>query len=104
MQPAKNPQDSAKRLAALLRKIAKTSKHAPEQASGDAMEVLVMSFLIWDSTTTKAVAAYKRIRERIVDFNDLRVSMAHEVVEWIGPRYPTALERCERMRAAVRHT
>ena len=74
------------------------------QEKGDALEVLVRSFLIWDSTTTKALAAYKRITDQIVDFNDLRVSMPHEIVAWIGPRYPMALERCQRLRAALRHT
>jgi endonuclease III len=71
---------------------------------GDPVSVLVMSFLMWDSTTGKAAAAYKRIVDRVVDFNDLRVSMPHEIVEWIGPRYPLALERSQRLRAALRHT
>ncbi len=98
----KKAQDSARTFSGLLRKL-KPSKFVPEEKS-DALEVLVRSFLIWDSTTSKAEAAYKRIMDQIVDFNDLRVSMPEEVVAWIGPRYPMALERCQRLRAALRHT
>ena len=98
----RNTQESARTFSRLLRRL-KPSRSVPQE-KGDALEVLVRSFLIWDSTTTKAHAAYKRITDQIVDFNDLRVSMPHEIVAWIGPRYPMALERCQRLRAALRHT
>ena len=65
---------------------------------------MVMSFLLWDSTTPKASGAYKRIQDRVVDFNDLRVTMPREIVEIIGPRYPMARTRAERLRAALRDT
>jgi endonuclease III len=71
---------------------------------GDPVTVMVMSFLMWESTTVRATAAFKRLMDRVVDYNDLRVSMPHEMVEWVGPRYPLALERCQRLRAALRHT
>lgn len=99
----KNPQTSEKKLTSLLRKLKKAQPAEPEEFS-DAVEVLVKSFLIWESTTIKASAAYKRIMDQIVDFNDLRVSMPQELVDWIGPRYPMALERSQRIRAALRHT
>ncbi len=99
----KNPQTSEKKLTSLLRKLKKEQPAEPEEFS-DAVEVLVKSFLIWESTTIKASAAYKRIMDQIVDFNDLRVSMPQELVDWIGPRYPMALERSQRIRAALRHT
>ena len=99
----KNTQTSEKKLTSLLRKLKKMPPAEPEEFT-DAVEVLVKSFLIWDSTTIKASAAYKRLMDQIVDFNDLRVSMPHELVDWIGPRYPMAMERCQRIRAALRHT
>ncbi len=98
----KKPPDHAKVFAALLKKL-KPSKVHPQE-NGQAIEVLLKSFLMWDSTSSKAEAAYKRIMDRIVDLNDLRVSMPGEVVSWIGPRYPMALERSQRLRAALRHT
>lgn len=99
----KNPQESAKAFATLIRKIGKSPKPVPLE-DGDPVSVLVMSFLMWEATSTKATTAYKRLSERVVDFNDLRVSMPDEMVEWIGPRYPMAFDRCQRLRAALRHT
>jgi endonuclease III len=97
----KGPAESAKALASLLRKLARPEPAAPE--NGDPIEVMVRSFLMWEATTEKAAVAFKRITDRIVDFNDLRVSMPSEIVECIGARYPLALERSERLRAALRH-
>jgi endonuclease III len=98
----KNPRQSARNLTSLLRKLGKSRDPLPLEDS-DPITVLVMSFLMWDSTTVRANAAYKRLMDRVVDYNDLRVSMPHELVEWIGPRYPQVLDRCQRLRAARRH-
>ncbi len=95
--------DRARNFARLLKKITK-SPAKPPQDVGDPVAVLVMSFLMWNCTSSKAATAYKRLMDHIVDFNDLRVSMPHEMVELIGSRYPLALERCQRMRATLRHT
>ena len=100
---AVNNQDSAKKFTGLLRKLKKSPLPDFEEPA-DAIEVLIKSFLIWDSTTVKAAAAYKRIMDQVVDYNDLRVSMSSELADWIGPRYPMALERCQRLRAALQHT
>ena len=100
----RNTPDSTKKLNGLLRKLMKQAPPVESNESVDPVEVLVKSFLIWESTTTKATAAYKRIMDQVVDFNDLRVSMPDELVEWIGPRYPMALERCKRLRASLRDT
>ncbi|MHC4080905.1 MAG: HhH-GDP family DNA glycosylase [Planctomycetota bacterium] len=99
----KNPRQSARTLSGLLRKLGKHREPLPLE-DGDPITVMVMSFLMWDSTTARASAAYKRLMDRVVDYNDLRVSMPHELVEWVGPRYPLVLERCQRLRAALRHT
>lgn len=98
----KNPRQSARNLTSLLRKLGRPREPLPLE-DGDPITVLVMSFLMWDSTTARANAAYKRLMDRVVDYNDLRVSMPHELVEWIGPRYPQVLDRCQRLRAALRH-
>jgi hypothetical protein len=62
-----------------------------------------MSMLLWESSTDKALAAYVRLMEQVVDFNDLRVCMPHETLEIIGPRYPRALDRVQRLRAVLRN-
>ena len=96
--------ESARNFAALLKKISRTRPPQPPETEDDPVAVMVMSFLIWDSTTVKAVAAYKRLRDKVVDFNDLRVSMPHEIAACLGPRYPRAVERSQRLRAALRAT
>ncbi len=73
----------------------------PDQ--GDPVAVLVQSTLMWNAGTEKAAAAYEKIRKSFVDWNELRVSMADEVVGVIGPRYPEADERCRRLRAMLRN-
>lgn len=68
----------------------------------DPIAVLVLSFLMWESTTDKAITAYAALHRHIVDFNDLRVCMPQEIAELIGSRYPRALDRCQRLRATLR--
>ena len=94
--------DNTRNLTRLLKKIVKDP--IEDSTRGDPIDVMVMSFLLWDSTTRKASGAYKRIQDRVVDFNDLRVTMPREIVEIIGPRYPMARTRAERLRAALRDT
>jgi endonuclease III len=68
----------------------------------DPIAVMVLSFLMWESTTDKALTAYNALQRHVVDFNDLRVCMPQELVELIGLRYPRALDRCQRLRATLR--
>lgn len=97
----KNATACAKKLSALMRKLG-TPAEVEHPESDDPIAVLVLSFLMWESTTRKALTAYSRIRTSIVDYNDLRVSMPYEMEQIIGVRYPRALERCQRMRAVLR--
>lgn len=115
----KNAAVGAKKLTALMKKIgrkplpepvvlpgAEFQEESPEGATPlkhDPVGTLVMSFLMWESTADKAQTAYDRILSSVVDFNDLRVSMPHETVEMIGPRYPLALNRAQRLRATLRN-
>ncbi len=98
----KNASVCSKKLSALLKKIGTVP--VPEfPTADDPIAVLVMSMLLWESTTEKAMVAYQRLMEQMVDFNDLRVCMPHETLELIGPRYPRALDRCQRLRAVLRN-
>lgn len=88
------------KLTSLVRKLATaTPPELPEQ--DDPIAVLVFSYLLWEASTEQACEAYGRLLEEIVDFNHLRVCLAHEVVAAIGQRYPRALERCQRLRATL---
>ena len=81
----KKAADAGRNFSALMKKIGKPASPPEGEA---AIDVLVMSFLMWESTAAKAKTAYERIQQRIVDFNDLRVSMPQEIVDFIGSRYP----------------
>jgi endonuclease III len=98
----KNAAACTKKLHALLKKLGKADPPAFASAH-DPVAILVLSMLMWESTTDKALGAYARLMESVVDFNDLRVCLPHETVEIIGPRYPRALDRCQRLRAVLRN-
>ncbi|MBX3375293.1 MAG: hypothetical protein KF817_15815 [Phycisphaeraceae bacterium] len=97
----KNATDRSKVLARLLKTLPTAEPH-PFPDADDATAVLIQSMLLWESTSAKAFAAYEAIRRHVLDFNELRVTMADEIVEVIGPRYPMATERAARLRAVLR--
>jgi endonuclease III len=98
----KNATECAKKLAALMKKLPEAETPGfPDQ--DDPVAVLIQSFMMWEATTEKALSAYASIKDHIVDYNDLRVSLPHEMAGWIGARYPRAEERCQRLRAVLRN-
>ena len=98
----KNANECAKKLTRLLRKLPAVAPPELPDAD-DPVAVLVLSFLMAESSTSRAIVAYSKLRDRVVDFNDLRVSMAHELAGYLGTRYPMALERSERVRSTLRN-
>ncbi len=97
----KNTKTCNKNLSSLLKKIHQKPTPAPSDFN-DPIEVLIRSFLMWESTTELADKAYDQLHNHIVDFNDLRVSMPQEIIEGIGEDYPRALDRAQRIRATLR--
>jgi len=103
--------DPTRRLNSLLKRLrAQHHDLAPEPASAmtpvpewadAAVDEFLLSFLMWESTTAKARAALRRVRECVVDYNELRVCLPHELSELFGERYPRAQERTERLHAAL---
>jgi hypothetical protein len=92
--------DHAKALNSLLRSL--RNKYDPiAVADRTPLEEFVYSFLLWEATTAKADAAYKRMVNAMVDFNEMRVSRVPELVALMGKTYPRAEERAQRMRAAL---
>jgi hypothetical protein len=78
---------------------AKSPSH-PEWNSD--VEHLVYSYLLWNASVKQATAALKKLRATIVDYNELRIFLPVEIVDLIGPSYPHAMERADRMRSALR--
>lgn len=62
---------------------------------------IVYSFLLWESSLSKADKALAAIKEELLDFNELRVCLPNELMSIIGSRYPRCEERCLRLRACL---
>jgi hypothetical protein len=92
--------DSAKALSDLLKKLG-TPAPIEYPDANDPVSVLVMSMLLWESNTSKAMTAYQKLKTAVVDFNELRVCMSQELIDCVGVRYPLASERCQRLRASL---
>jgi hypothetical protein len=63
---------------------------------------LVRSFLMWEAPRAGVAGAMARVREAVVDYNELRVFLPEDLASLLGARYPRAQERCLRLRAAMR--
>jgi len=97
----KNAAEHARNLTSLLKKLPAGEGPAFAQAD-DPLAVLVLSFLMWESSTDRALAAYQQLMQQVVDFNDLRVCMPYEIAEILLPFGPMAEERSQRLRATLR--
>ena len=97
---AKTDSKQVKALNALLRKVRSAWK-GEEPAPLEPITQLVISFLNWNATARQADGALGKIMSQVVDLNEMRVSLHHEIVELIGVRYPQAEERAIRLREAM---
>lgn len=102
--------DPTRKLAAVLKKLrAQHPEVKPPAATAtgvhegpDALvEELIFSFMLWDATSAQARAAHRRLRESLVDYNELRVCFSDELAAMMGERYPRAEERALRLRATL---
>ena len=74
----------------------------PEQVSpSDPVAVLIHSWLLWEASSEQASAAMGKLLDQRVDFNELRVSLPHEVAGIIGKRYPRVEERLHGIRRTL---
>ncbi len=99
-------EDAAARLHAFLEKARAKHKPVPAPPSpfpGEDPVVVEMtrSFLVWEAGSAFAEAALGRIRDHVVDFNELRVFLPDEIAGMMGPDDPRAQERAERLRASL---
>lgn len=100
--------DPAKKFMALLKRVRgdagePAAPAAPESPPGEDLVVnqLVFSLLMWEATAALARTGYKKLRAAFVDYNELRVALAHEIAQALGPGYPKAEERSMRLRSAL---
>ena len=97
----KNSTKHATKLKPLLKKLdaGAAAGHAHDD---DPVGVLIFSSLLAGATVQQAQVAYKALLDQVVDFNDLRVCMPHEIAALIGKNYPDADDHARRLRAALR--
>lgn len=102
-----SPGGDSDRLASLLTSLLGTIEPAvviPEfehEGIDPLVDLLLYSFLLWESTPTLATEARANLHESIIDTNELRVSMPDEIEAWIGMKDSVSLERAERLRASL---
>ncbi len=86
---------------ALLKKL--RPKYAPAETptQEDPLRQLLYSFLLWETVSSKADAAMRRIEDSIVDINELRISLLDEVTAMLGERYPNCEERARRLQSTL---
>jgi hypothetical protein len=96
----KHSSPGAKNLSAVLKRFAKSP--APEfPDAADPVAVLIQSFFLWEATAAEARTAYAAMKDRFVDYNELRVSLPHEIARTLDLRDRRALDRCHRLRAVL---
>ncbi|MBU6414203.1 MAG: hypothetical protein KGS45_12100 [Planctomycetes bacterium] len=99
-----------KKLASLLKRLraqhtaATVANRAPDFGFEDADPVVrevMYSLLLWETTSSNARSAFRKLTETFLDVNHLRVAMPDEIGAALGERYPKALERASRLRAVL---
>jgi len=71
-------------------------KPAPAEIT-DPIEQIVIGILAICTSLTKAVAAYQKMRQHMVDLNELRVTPPPELAKLIGNAVPLAAEKAQRI-------
>jgi hypothetical protein len=101
-----HPDTSIKKLTGLLRRLRKGSDAPP--AAGETPDLgepvlsqLVLSMLMWEASSGQARSALRRVRDSVVDLNELRVCVPDEIETMLGERYPLAGERALRLRSVL---
>ena len=74
---------------------------APRADDDAVVHELVRAFLMEGVARAGVAGAVERLRDSVVDYNELRVGLAEETAASLPSRYPSALERCRRIRAAL---
>ncbi len=78
-----------------------TDAPCPRDDDDPVVHELVRSFLMDGAPRAGVGPALERLRASVVDYNELRVGLAEESAAALPSRYPSAFERCKRIRAAL---
>lgn len=87
----------AKRIRQLHHELLKQHGKPPPVDPGDPIEQLLIAILATDCTDSKAVAAYTKLRQQMVDLNEMRVTPAIELAEMFASSLPDAEDKARRI-------
>ena len=88
-------------LVAKLRKV-KMEEPAPAPVGmPPLMHEFLRAFLVWEASPSKADKAMTKVLSSIVDLNELRICLPHEIIGIIGQKYPACEERAARLRSSL---
>jgi len=96
----KNAGSYKSKIAQLFKALAKTPKDADVEPV-DPIYAVIVGILEADASSKQAEKAIKAIVKEYVDFNELRVSPARDIVECIGESYPDVAARAETIRKVL---
>jgi hypothetical protein len=97
MKQAKTYEPKIKKL---LKGIPKSAPSGSEEV-GDLIEVMLLGILQANATEKQAAKALEAIRREYVDFNELRVSPAKDLIECIGPELPHVRAKTQQISRAL---
>jgi endonuclease III len=93
----KQGSEYAKRLKRLLGQLVKRFGKPEPTDTVDPIDQLIIGILAGCTTHSKAVSVYRRLRQHVVDLNELRVTPAMELAEQIGDGVPLARQKAQRI-------
>jgi len=93
----KHGTEYAKRIKRLHQRLLR--KHGKPAASDltDPLEQVLIGILAEDTTPAKATAVYRKLSQRMVDLNELRVTPAIELAQLIGTSVPRAADKARQI-------
>jgi len=82
----------AKKVKKVFAQLTPAARKHPIPEPTSPIEQLVLAQLAWDSTPTAAARAFKKLKEEMIDLNDVRVSTVREIAIVIRDDHPRANE------------
>ena len=93
---------STKDIEAFFKALTKAHKPGEVEEPMNPINELIYSFLLWNTTTTKANVAFRKITSEFSDLNEFRVTQAEDIADLLGVQYPHLEERVARLLAGLK--
>jgi endonuclease III len=98
----KNGKEYSKKVQKLYRSLKRNSPAVQKVTYEEPVDALVYAIISTELSEATAQSAIKRLAENFVDWNDLRISRAEEIIEALGPEVSAARDIASALTAALR--